>query len=142
MGYAKEIGTALAETLEELVLSEDTGIPLNEIRDLNSLQTAMSKFGKKHPHYHRLQSLHARKTAIEARKEHRMARQREIASSHGYRQVGKNQNMLRHRATGHTLSLNGGGWSHQKAGVKRTNGTHRGLSAIRGLSRHLAKIHG
>jgi hypothetical protein len=86
MGYAKEIGTALAETLEELVLSEETGVPLNEIRDLNSLQAAMSKFGKRHPHYQRLQALHARKTAIEAKKEHRMARQREIAASHGYRQ--------------------------------------------------------
>jgi hypothetical protein len=64
MGYAKEIGTALAEMLEEMVLSEDTGVPLNEIRDLNSLQAAMSKFGKRHPHSTPARPLLKRKKSI------------------------------------------------------------------------------
>jgi hypothetical protein len=78
MTYSKQIGETLAETLSELFALDDLGIPLNEIRDLKTLQghmeNAKAKYGVKHPKYKALQNLHAKKTASEARKAERMAR--------------------------------------------------------------------
>jgi hypothetical protein len=89
MSYAKEIGTLLAEELQELVLLDEMN--LNEIRDLKTLKghikAAGSKYGTKHPKYKALLSLHAKKQAAEERKAARMAhikeRQEHHAKKHG-----------------------------------------------------------
>lgn len=43
MDFSKEIGKTLADLVEDLVLSDETGIPLNEIRGLDRLQQAYNR---------------------------------------------------------------------------------------------------
>jgi len=144
--YSKQIGETLAETLSELFAIDDLGIPLNEIRDLKTLQghmeTAKAKYGVKHPKYKALQNLHAKKTAAEARKAERMARiksrQEYHAKNFGYKRV-KGTNTWNHES-GHTLSFGDDrSWSHMKSGGKCAKGG--GATPIRDLRRHLAKLH-
>jgi rubrerythrin len=147
MNYSQEIGQTLAETLTELFAIDD--IPLNEIRDLKTLQghmdTAKEKYGEKHPRYQALQNLHAKKTATEARKTERMGRiktrQEFHAKRYGYTPVkGSKRNQWVHAGTGHTLNFGGGrSWSHMKAGGKRAKGGN--ATPIRALRQHLAKLH-
>ena len=144
--YSKQIGETLAETLSELFAIDDLGIPLNEIRDLKTLQghmkAAESKYGKKHPKYQALVGLHAKKTAADARKKERMGRikqrQEFHAKNYGYKRV-KGTNTWKHES-GHTLDFGADrSWSHVKAGGKRPKGG--GATPIRDLRNHLAKLH-
>ena len=148
MSYAQEIGQTLAETLNELFVIEEMGIPLNEIRDLATLKShldsAEERYGVKHPKYKALQNLHAKKEAAEARKTERMGRiktrQEFHAKKFGYKPVkGSKRNEWVHES-GHKLSFGDGrSWSHMKSGGKRAKGGN--ATPIRDLRRHLAKLH-
>jgi hypothetical protein len=149
MSYAQQIGETLAETLNELFALEDLNIPLNEIRDLSTLQSHMSnveaKYGKKHAKYKALQNLHAKKEAAETRKAERHAkiksRQEFHAKNFGYTPVkGSKRGQWVHKDTGHTLSFGGDrSWSHMKSGAKRAKGGN--ATPIRDLRNHLSKLH-
>lgn len=147
MSYAKQIGETLAETLTELFALED--IPLNEIRDLSTLQQHMkqaeSKYGVKHPKYRALQSLHAKKEAAETRKAERQTRiktrQEFHAKRYGYAPVkGTKRTQWVHKDTGHKLSFGDNrSWSHLKSGGKRAKGGN--ATPIRDLRNHLSSLH-
>jgi hypothetical protein len=149
MNYSQEIGQTLAETLTELFVIDEMGIPLNEIRDLATLKghldSAAEKYGVKHPKYKALQNLHAKKEAAENRKTERMTRvktrQEFHAKRYGYKPVkGSKRNEWVHGETGHKLSFGDGrSWSHMKSGGKRAKGGN--ATPIRDLRRHLAKLH-
>lgn len=149
MNYSQEIGKNLAETLTELFVIDEMGIPLNEIRDLETLKghlaTAKEKYGVKHPKYQTLLGLHAKKEASEQRKAERMSRiktrQEFHAKRYGYKPVkGSKRNEWVHGETGHKLSFGDGrSWSHMKSGGKRAKGG--GATPIRDLRQHLAKLH-
>jgi hypothetical protein len=148
MNYSQEIGQTLAETLEELFVIDEMGIPLNEIRDLATLKghldSAAERYGVKHPKYKALQNLHAKKEAAEQRKAERMqrikTRQEFHAKRYGYKPVkGSKRNEWVHES-GHKLTFGDGrSWSHMKAGGKRAKGGN--ATPIRDLRRHLAKLH-
>jgi hypothetical protein len=147
MTYSKQIGETLAETLSELFALDDLGIPLNEIRDLKTLQghmkAAETKYGKKHPKYQTLVNLHAKKTAAEARKKERHARiksrQEFHAKNYGYKRVKGSPNTWKHES-GHTLTFGDDrSWSHMKSGGKRPKGGN--ATPIRDLRNHLSKLH-
>jgi hypothetical protein len=144
MSYAKELGTLLAEELQELVLLDEDN--LHEIRDLKTLKghikAAGSKYGVKHPKYKALLKLHAKKQAAEERKTARMAhikeRQEFHAKKHGYKKA-KGSNTWKHES-GHTLSFDDDrSWHHVKAGRKR--GVGGGATPLRDLQRHLRSLH-
>lgn len=142
--FSKSLESDLSLVLEEILLSEDTQIPLQEIRDLDTLKSHMSRLKDKninHPQLAHLLRLHQKKSAILARQSGGIhAQMKAIARQHGYTGRG---NTLTHKPSGHTLKINPNGtWQHQKMGVKRSNGSHTGLSAINGLRNHLTKIHG
>ena len=149
MNYSQEIGKNLAETLTELFVIDEMGIPLNEIRDLETLKghlaTAKEKYGVKHPKYQTLLGLHAKKEASEQRKAERMerikTRQEFHAKRYGYKPVkGSKRNEWVHGETGHKLTFGDGrSWSHMKAGGKRAKGGN--ATPIRDLRRHLARLH-
>ena len=149
MNYSQEIGQTLAETLTELFVIDEMGIPLNEIRDLATLKghlkSAEQRYGVKHPKYKALQNLHAKKEAAEARKTERMhrikTRQEFHAKRYGYKPVaGSKRNQWVHSGTGHTLNFGDGrSWSHMKSGGKRAKGGN--ATPIRDLRRHLSKLH-
>jgi hypothetical protein len=149
MSYAQQIGETLADTLNELFAIDDLNIPLNEIRDLSTLQGHMknveAKYGTKHAKYKALQNLHAKKEAAEARKAERQAkiksRQEFHAKRFGYAPVkGTKRGQWVHKDTGHTLSFGGDrSWSHMKSGAKRAKGGN--ATPIRDLRNHLSKLH-
>ena len=145
MDYSKTIGETLAETLSELFVIDDMGIPLNEIRDLATLKghlaAAEKKYGVKHAKYKALQNLHA----AEARKVERLQRikdrQEHHAKNFGYTAVkGSKRNEWVHKDTGHKLTFGKDrSWSHMKSGGKRAKGGN--ATPIRDLRRHLKKLH-
>jgi hypothetical protein len=146
MEFSKKIGETLVETLEELFVIEDMGIPLNEIRDLKTLnhhlKAAESKYGKEHNKYQTLSRLYAKKEATERRKAERIARikarQEHHAKRYGYKREKGNRWV--HKETGHSLTFGKDrSWSHMKSGGKRPKGGK--ATPIRDLRRHLAKLH-
>lgn len=145
MSYATEIGTLLAEELQELVLLDEMN--LTEIRDLKTLKghlkAAEGKYGKKHPKYKALLNLHAKKEAAEQRKAERLAhikeRQEHHARKHGYKRVKGSPNTWAHES-GHTLTFGDDrSWNHVKAGKKR--GVGGNATPLRDLSNHLRSLH-
>ena len=145
MNYAKEIGSLLAEQIQELILLEE--MPLNEIRDLKTLKSHMKaaaqKYGTKHPKYKALQHLAAKKQAAEERKAAKMShvkdRQEHHAKAHNYKRVKGSPNTWVHES-GHTLTFGDDrSWNHVKAGKKK--GVGGGATPIRALRDHLRSLH-
>ena len=103
MEYSKEIGQALAETVNELFLADDLGLPLNEIRDPARLRAVINRLVTKKPHQaewqiNKLQALHDRKLKTEAGK-----LKKEI--QHSLKQGHSVKNIEKHLASVHGIKI-------------------------------------